>query len=38
MQKNIHHFTQLRAWQKNHELAIAVYKITLHFPDEENLD
>ncbi|MEK7125352.1 MAG: four helix bundle protein [Patescibacteria group bacterium] len=31
----IKHFTQLRAWQKNHEVALSVYKITRVFPDDE---
>ncbi|MDD4333403.1 MAG: four helix bundle protein [Patescibacteria group bacterium] len=31
----IHHFTDLIAWQKNHELVLKIYKITKNFPKEE---
>lgn len=32
---NIHHFSHLFAWQKNHQLVLNVYKITKDFPREE---
>lgn len=35
MSQNIHHFTHLIAWQKNHELVLKIYKITKNFPEEE---
>jgi four helix bundle protein len=28
-------FRSLKVWQKSHELALAVYKVTLSFPREE---
>ena len=28
-------FTDLRIWQKAHELTLRVYKLTFHFPSEE---
>jgi len=28
-------FRNLKVWQKTHELALAVYKVTLPFPQEE---
>jgi len=28
-------FRSLKVWQKNHELSLSVYKITLFFPQEE---
>lgn len=28
-------FRQLRVWQQAHNLAIMIYRITSHFPDEE---
>lgn len=31
----INHFTDLDAWAKNHELALAVYEATKGFPEEE---
>ncbi len=33
--KNIHHFTHLFAWQKNHKLVLKIYEITKKFPKEE---
>jgi four helix bundle protein len=33
--KPIRHFTQLDAWQKNHELALAIYRLTRNFPNDE---
>ncbi len=33
--KNIHHFTQLIAWQKNHQLVLRIYKVSKFFPKEE---
>ncbi len=33
--KNIHHFTHLIAWQKNHKLTLKIYKVTRKFPKEE---
>lgn len=33
--QNIHHFTHLIAWQKNHQLVLKIYKITKNFPKEE---
>lgn len=35
MANNINHFTQLIAWQKNHEVVLKIYKITKNFPQEE---
>ena len=31
----IRHFTDLNAWQKNHQLILEVYKLTKNFPKEE---
>lgn len=31
----IRHFTQLIAWQKNHNVALSIYKLTKNFPKEE---
>jgi len=33
--QNIHHFTDLIAWQKNHQIVLKIYKITKKFPKEE---
>ncbi len=33
--QKIHHFTDLYAWQKNHQLALLIYQITKHFPKDE---
>jgi len=33
--KNIHHFSHLIAWQKNHQLVLKIYQITKKFPNEE---
>jgi len=35
MQNNIKHFTDLLAWQKNHQLVLEIYKITKKFPKDE---
>ncbi len=32
---NINHFTDLIAWQKNHEVVLKIYRITKYFPKEE---
>ena len=32
---NIKNFTQLIAWQKNHQIVLDIYKITKNFPKEE---
>lgn len=33
--KSIKNFTDLRAWQEAHKLALAIYKLTSNFPKEE---
>ncbi|MDD5071499.1 MAG: four helix bundle protein [Patescibacteria group bacterium] len=33
--ETIKHFTQLFAWQKNHNLVLQVYKLTKKFPKDE---
>lgn len=33
--KSIHHFTDLIAWQKNHNLVLQIYRKTKNFPKEE---
>ncbi len=33
--KNIHHFTHLIAWQKNHKNILKLYKLTKKFPKDE---
>ena len=33
--KRITHFTQLNAWQKNHELTVKIYQIAKTFPIDE---
>jgi len=35
MQSNIKHFTDLLAWQKNHDLVLEVYQLTKKFPKDE---
>jgi len=35
MFNNIKHFTDLIAWQKNHQLVLEIYKITKKFPKDE---
>jgi len=35
MPTEIKHFTDLKAWQKNHELALAIYQLTKKFPKDE---
>lgn len=32
---NIRHFSQLEAWRVNHQLVIAIYKLTATFPQSE---
>ena len=32
---NIHHFTHLIAWQKNHQVVLKIYSLTRQFPKEE---
>ena len=34
-QEKIHSFTDLKAWQKAHQLTLEIYKITKDFPSEE---
>jgi len=33
--KKIKNFTDLIAWQKNHDVVLEIYKITKYFPQEE---
>lgn len=35
MKEKIEKFENLTVWQKSHELALEVYKITKEFPSEE---
>lgn len=35
VQKQIKNFTDLEAWQVNHQLVLAIYKLTKKFPKEE---
>jgi len=35
MQSNIKYFTDLLAWQKNHNLVLEVYQLTKKFPKDE---